>query len=234
MTADELITAVRLQLNDATGSDSAAYWSESELYRYANAARDRLFIIVRKLIIDSTTAADAGGLPLCRITLVAGTGTYNLSKKILGVTRLKLALQNQPLPMMTTAELDASYGNWQGLPVGDPWAYCADLTSDSITLVPAPKAIDTASLSVYRMPLARLTPDDPDADLGFREEYHEDLIPWALNLAFRKQDSEIYNPGLADEYRQTFIARAADIKMEMHRHVSPPHGTRMQRGFGTR
>lgn len=234
MNAGELITAVRRQLDDTVGSSSTTYWSESDLYRYANAARDRLFLIVRKFIIDSTTTTDSGSLPLCRVTLVVGTGTYNLSRKILGVTRVKLALQNQPLPVMTVAELDASYGNWQALPVGDPWACCTDHASDTITLVPAPKAIDTVSLSVYRMPLARLTSDEPDADLDFREEYHEDLIPWMLHLAFRKQDSEIYNPNLAEEYRRTFLDRAGDIKMEMHRHVSPPHGTLMRRGFGTR
>lgn len=231
MNTGELLTAVRAQLRDAASND--AYWTDDELIRYGNAARDRMFLIVRKLMIDSTTATDAGGVPLCRIPLEAGTAKYALSKKILGITRLKLATQAQPLPPSTADELDRSY-DWQSLPVGDPWTYCIDLESDSITFVPAPKANDTASLTVYRYPLARLTIDDMDADLGFREEYHEDLIPWMLNLAFRKQDSEVYNPNLAEEYKQTFLNRASEIKLEMHRHVTKPKGNRMQRAFGAR
>lgn len=232
MTTGELLIAVRSQLNDAIGADADKFWSNDDLVRYANAARDRMFLIVRKLVIDSTTATD-GTLPLCRIPLIAGTATYALSKKILGIIRLKLATQIQPMAAATVDELDRSY-DWENLPLGDPWAYCIDLASDSITFVPAPKANDTASLTVYRYPLARLTLDDEEADLGFREEYHEDLIPWILHLAFRKQDSEVYNPNLAEEYKRTFLDRAAEIKMEMHRHVTKPHGNRMQRAFGAR
>lgn len=231
MNTCDLLTAVRSQLRDAAGND--AFWTDDDLIRYGNAARDRLFLIVRKFIIDSTTAIDAASVPLCRIPLEAGTATYSLSKKILGITRLKLSSQAQPLSPSTVDELDRSY-DWQALPVGDPWTYCIDLESDSITFVPAPKVTDTASLTVYRYPLAKLTLDDTEADLGFREEYHEDLIPWMMNLAFRKQDSEVYNPNLAEEYRRTFLDRASEIKLEMHRHSSKPKGNRMQRAFGAR
>lgn len=230
MNTGELLIAAKGRLDVIAGGN--AFWSDAELISYANAARDRLFLIVRKLAIDSATATD-GTLPLCSIPLLAGTGTYALSKKILAITRLKLASQSQLLPPSTADELDRSY-DWQALPAGDPWTYCIDLNSDSITFVPTPKANDTASLTVYRMPLARLSLNSLQADLGFREEYHEDLLPWILNLAFRKQDSEVYNQGLAEEYRKLFLDRAAEIKLEMHRHVTQPHGTRMQRAFGAR
>lgn len=234
MNTGELLTEVRSQLNDAAGNNSTRFWSNSDLIRYANAARDRLFLVVRKLVIDSTTATDSSTLPLCRIALTAGVGTYPLSKKILGIIRLRLASQNVLLPPSTSDELDCSYGDWSILPAGDPWTYCIDLESDSITFVPAPKTADTASLTVYRFPLAKLAISDMAADLGFREEYHEDLIPWMLHLAYRKQDAEIYNPGLAEEYKKTFLDRAAEIKLEMHRHTSKPKQNRMQRAFGAR
>lgn len=234
MNTGELLAEVRSQLNDVAGNNSTRFWSNADLIRYANAARDRLFLVVRKLVIDSTTASDAAGLPVCQIPLIAGTGQYAISKKILGIIRLKLATQSTLLPPSTADELDCSYGDWSTLPLGDPWTYCIDLESDSITFVPAPKAADTAVLTVYRFPLAKLAIDDQDADLGFREEYHEDLIPWMLHLAFRKQDSETYNPGLAEEYKKTFLDRAAEIKLEMHRHVTKPRQNRMQRAFGAR
>lgn len=234
MTTAELLQECHNRLRD---TDEQAYlWSQSELCNYANSARDRLFLIVRKLIIDSTTANDSATtpLPLCSISLVAGTATYALSKKILAITRLKLASQTYPLPPSTVEELDGGYGDWQALADGDPRTYCIDMASDSITFVPPPLANDTAALTVYRMPLVKLALTAMSADLGFREEYHEDLIPWMLHLAYRKQDAETYNPGLAEEYRQTFLDRAADIKMELHRHHTKPHGNRMRRAFGAR
>lgn len=236
MNTGELITEVRNRLDQATGAtDGTSYYADAEIVKYANAARDRLFLIVRKLVIDSTTATDTETvpLPLCSLTLVPGTAKYALSKKILGIIRLKLALQNQPILPSTVNELDA-WCNWQALDDGVPQTYCIDLDSDSITFVPAPLVADTVSMTVYRMPLAKLSHTTKTADLGFREEYHEDLLPWILNLAFRKQDMEIYNPGLAAEYEKIFLGRAAEIKLEMYRHHTKPHGNRMKYVFGVR
>lgn len=236
MNTGELITEVRNRLDAAAGaSNGTSFFTDAELVRYANAARDRLFIITRKLVIDSTTATDAETvpLPLCSIPLVAGTAKYALSKKILAITRLKISTQHQPISPSTVEELDCSY-DWQALPAGDPWTYCIDLNSGSITFVPTPKVDCTAALTVFRMPLARLSATLKSADLDFKEEYHEDLIPWILHLAFRKQDSEIYNAGLAEEYRRTFLDRAAEIKLELHRAVTKPHGNRMRYAFGAR
>ena len=233
MNTGELLMATRSQLDDTVGVDSTLHWPSGDLIRYANAARDRLFLSVRKLIIDSNTALDDSDLPLCSIPIIDGTATYSLSKKILGIIRVKLASQYQLLPPISADDLYAGY-DWQNLPQGDPWAYCPDLNSDSITLVPTPVANDTATLTVYRFPLVKLSLDDLNADLGFREEYHEDLIPWMLNLAFRKQDAEVYNPGLADEYSKIFTDRAAEIKLEMHRHSNVPKLNRIPSAFRAR
>ena len=235
MNSGELIIAARARLGDTTGSSTEQYWTDGDLVSYANAARDRLFLIVRKLAIDSTTASDSETvpLPLCSIPLLAGIAKYAISTKILAIIRMKLTSQQRLLEPSTADDLDRS-GDWQSRPAGEPQTYCIDLDSDSITFVPAPKVNGTASLTVYRLPLAKLTVVGNTAALGFREEYHEDLIPWIMHLAFRKQDSEVYNPGLAEEYRKTFLDRAAEIKLEMHRKHTRPHGNRMLRGFSAR
>lgn len=237
MNTGELLTTVRNRLNDAIKGTSTPYWSDAELIDdYANKARNRLFLIVRRLIIDSTTASDTETtpLPLCTLPIVANTGTYALSQKILGITRLSLASLGRQLTPIVASELDENAPGWQSLPAGIPWAYCPDLQSDAVVLIPTPIANDTANLTVYRMPLSKLTKASPTDALGFREEYHDDLIPWIQYLAFNKQDSEVYNPQLAETYRKTFLERAEEIKMEVYRRVTPAHGTRMRRGFGSR
>ena len=237
MNTGELLTTVRNRLNDAVKGSSAPYWSDTELIDdYANKARNRLFLIVRRFTIDSSTASDSEivPLPLCALPVVAGTSTYALSQKILGITRLSLASQNKQLKPIVASELDDECPGWQSLPAGVPWAYCPDLQSDSVVFIPAPIADDTANLTVYRMPLARLAKSTPSGSLGFREEYHDDLIPWIQYLAFSKQDSEVYNPQLAETHRKVFIDRAEEIKMEIYRRVTPAHGTSMRRGCSTR
>jgi hypothetical protein len=231
MNTGELIAEVRQRLNDTAGNKTTDFWTDANIVSYANAARDRLFLLVRRLIIDSTTATDADAAPLCRITLVPNTAKYALSRKILGIIRLKLALQTQPLEPSSLAELDA-WSNWEAIDAASPLTYCTDIESDSITFVPAPLVADTVSMTVFRSPLAKLSLADKSADLGFREEYHEDLIPWILHLAFRKQDAEIYNANLAEEYRRTFLDRAAEIKLEMYRHHNRAKGNKMKNVFG--
>lgn len=230
MNTKELITEVRSRLCDSVGTSGTTAWSDADLLSYANAARDRLFILVRRLVIDASTGTDADGLPLCTLPLVAGVSTYALSPKILSITRLKLDSQARPLEASTLEELDSGY-DWQQLSDGEPWTYCTEIENDKITFVPAPLADDIARLNVMRLPLVRLSGTLP---LEFREEYHEDLIPWMLYLSFRKKDSETYNPGLAEEYRKTFLDRASEIKLEMKRSTTTLRNNRAQRAFGAR
>jgi hypothetical protein len=89
MIQQELLERVRRRLRDTVGTDDEQLFEDKELIDdYANAARDRLFLICRNLIVDSTTADDGGlptALPVCRIPVVAGTAAYALSPKIIEV-----------------------------------------------------------------------------------------------------------------------------------------------------
>lgn len=219
MNVGELLTRARNRLNDAvkgTGSDS--FWSDYELIDdYANAARDRMFQACKRLIVDSSTALDASGLPLCRIPIVAGTATYQLSTKIIGINRFKLISQTSPIQPITVDVMDAYGYDWQDGSTGAPTNYIVDLNTDAITLYPTPSANDTAYLTVCRYPLARLTAQTKSQSLEFREEYHEDLIPGILFRAYSKQDSEIYNPRKAQEQLALFESRCEEIRLETYR-----------------
>jgi len=238
MTQQELLERVRRRLRDTVGTADELLFEDKELIDdYANAARDRLFLICRNLIIDSTTATDGGtpvSLPICRINVVAGTAAYAISPKIIEVIRVKLALDYLPLTQVKQDQLDLLCVNWQNADSNTPWAWCPDLTTDSITLIPTPLVSDTAYLTVSRFPVVRLTMDDKDIPLGFREEYHEDLIPWILYLAFSKQDVETFRPDLAETYRKLFLDRCQDIKLENHRRLSGVHTNTPRRAFTSR
>lgn len=188
---------------------------------YANAARDKLFLLTRNMIIDSTTAEDDAdpANPLCEIDIIAGTGSYSYSPKIIKVLDVYLASQTAPLPRVFAASLrlNTQTRHWRSLDAGTPVCWCPDLDSDKIRLIPAPSANDTAYLTVSRFPLTRLSYLEPTASLGFREEYHDDLLPWMLHLAFSKKDAETDKPELSAFYRRKFEDRCKVIKVELCR-----------------
>lgn len=230
MTVGDLLKSVRRRLRDAWPNVEQRLWEDAELIDdYANAARDRLFLTTRYMVIDSVTPE------VCSIPIVAGTATYALSPKIIEVMRVKLASHSTPSVKMSVAQLDQMVPGWQGMTENMSWsAWCNDLTTDSITFVPVPQTNDTAQLTVSRYPVERLTSRDKGAALGFREEYHEDLIPWVLYLAFSKKDAETDRPDLAEYQRKLFLDRTSDIRLELHRRLSTQHSISPRRAFLSR
>lgn len=131
-----LLASVRRRLRDVWPEADQVLWEDTELIDdYANAARDRLFLICRNLVIDSTTANDGADppLPVCRIEVKKGTATYALSPKIIEVSRVKLASQSTPLVKVMQSQLDQFFPNWQTNPEqNSPYgAWCPDLDTDS-------------------------------------------------------------------------------------------------------
>jgi hypothetical protein len=230
MDVSTLLQKVRYRLRDTV---KPYLWSDFELIDdYAHAARTRVFKVCRNLITDSATAEDAAGLPLCSLTLVANTAKYAMSPKILRITRMKLANQSYPLPMISAAELDSAMPGWQGYAAGEPLAFCPDLDTDYITFIPAPVAIDTVSLTVYRFPLEDLA--SSSTELGFREEYHDDLIPGILARAYGANDSEQQNMNLSATHEKTFEDRLLEIRGELQRRTATTHTNNAPRAFRTK
>ena len=236
MTVHELAKRIRQRLDDAVGKSTgnAGYTDEELIDDYANVSLNRMYQVVRRFAIDSTTPVDSSSVPLCRIPLVAGTATYAISTKILGITRIKLASQVIPLPPKTVDELDGAVGNWQGLPNGTPFCYCTDLNSDSVTFVPPPAVNDTAYVSVCRYPLVSLSYKASSNVVGLPDEYIETLLVGIMAQACDKKDSELYSPAKSVELWEKFEKKTSDIKMELYKKVTPPHGVSMRRGCGTR
>lgn len=235
MLVRDLLHTVRRRLRDEIGVTEQQLWSDDELINdYANAARDRMFVLCRRLIVDSTTTLDLDNIPLCRLSVVAGTSSYTLSPKILEIVRIRLSSQTMSLSRVYAGDLEQCCYSWDTEDPNTPWGYCPDLDTGKIRLIPTPIANDTALLTVYRLPLVRLTCLSRAAALDIREEYGEDLIPWILHLAFSKKDAETDRPELADYFAKKFLARMDDIKLETQRRLSGAYTNRPRRAFLSR
>lgn len=250
MLASELLERARLRLRDTHGSHSKRLWSDYELLvEYGNSAIDKLFLGVRKLIIDSNTAVDMNNppLPLCTLPLKVGVADYPVSPKIIEIVSGQLNFAFYPLEITTVAEMDAKYRNWRHFGVGAPRTVIIDLNTDSLRFWPTPSASPdpnivwnpVASFTVHRFMLQRLSllksgekwvPDD-SIQLTFREEYQEYLVYGILAEAYSKDDAETKKPVLADLNEKRFNEKIESIKDDLSRRTRVNRGMRTKKAY---
>jgi hypothetical protein len=192
-------------------------WPDTEILRNLNYAEVQACRRAN-LIIDGITANDngtaatagtSGQRPLCSLSLVANQAYYLLSPKILQIKRCQLRSMTYPLNgPITYPELDDQLSGWIGTSgtvgtagSGGYPSYFLNEPGNTITFVPAPSVIDTASLVVSRLPL---TPFNLNTSPEIDEKWHEGLMNWAARLCFLKPDSDTYNLILATEYEKRF------------------------------
>ena len=255
MLPSELLTNARRRLFDTIGKDSKKYWTDYELLvEYGNLALDKMFLGVRRLIVDSNTASDLTGKPLCTVPLIAGTANYAVSPKIIEIAAASVTEYTDPVLLTTlitpiktktVAEMDEECWNWRSYGAGKPKVAITDLNTDSVTIWPTPEAYvtpppatltPTISFTVHRFPLRRLSllasglPDD-SVTFGFREEYQEFLIYGILAEAYMKDDGEVKRLDLAGANEKKFDAKIESIRDDLSRRLRTNRGVRTKLAY---
>lgn len=120
-------------------------WTNSLLEKYLNES-ERESCRRADLIIDSSTVNDSEStpLPLCKLNVIGGTATYNLSKKIIRTLKVTPSWNSIPLVQKTEGWLDELYPSWR-TSEGNPLYFIED--KGEIRLVPEPVANDSQSVS---------------------------------------------------------------------------------------
>lgn len=218
MNVTDLLVMVTNQLRDVVGESDEYLWADEEIIDiYANDARNKLFANVNKygadLLIDDSTVDDGATvpLPICQIDLVAGTAKYQLSECIIDIKSVHIDGQEYPLGLLRRDLLTSYFPNWRTMTNDTPEYYTPNLETGYIIFTPPPIVDGTAYLTVSRLPIDDLTYIAPTADLGFRREYHMDLLPWILYRCLSKKDIETDRPDQAEMYRQLFDKRCKEI-----------------------
>lgn len=214
-------------------------WSDSELLRLLNLAEAQACRRAQ-LIVDSSTEEDNDELPLCTLSITAGTATYSLSPKILQIRRCQLRSMSYPLrgPVQIDELDDVAWG-WMGTggivsagTGGSPSVFTNE-SNNRITIVLAPASDDTADLVVVRLPLDDITlSTSPEIE----DQYHLGLCNWAAHLAYMKPDSETINLNLAKMHEDLFIREFGplpDAYMEKMRKTITPRQRMRARTFGS-
>ena len=202
MTGTEIIQFAREDfLDDAV---EPYLWSDNFLEKCLNLS-EKEACRRASLLIDDSTASDSEDtpLPLCSLTIVAGTASYTMSQKTIRILSIVPADTSRPIEKKTKGWLDRFYPTWRTAE-GAPIYYLEK--KGEITLIPIPVANDTAELEVVRLPLSDMTIAGEE-DSVIPEEYHFNLIPWMLHLAYLKPDEETLDIQKSDIYAAQFTEK---------------------------
>ena len=200
MTSDELFDAFREDVADVA---SPYLWSDSEVWRYMDDAY-KMFVRMTGGVADSTSA-------ITQIGVIAGEADAAVSPLILKFRDATLVSTGRALkivnftdiPLKTTPDYGSLRNIYLNKMPGEVRYMLIGQQRKLVTWLQVPMADDTVALSVYRLPLDRITgPDQEFSDIG--EEHHEHLLLWMKSRAYGKQDAETFDKGRRDEYKVAF------------------------------
>lgn len=225
MTADELYDLFR---GDVVDTVKDYLWSDDEVWSYMDEAY-KMFVRLTGGISDSTSA-------VTEVPITAGTVTSEVSPLILKFRTAYLRSNGRKLDIITNADEPVTgrgdYNNyWMGMRDNTPGEVQYMMVGSDrnakrgiVRWVRVPVVDDVCDISVYRLPLDKITPDSGSFDLyEVGEEHHHSLMLWMKKLAYGKQDAETFDRGRRDEYDKEFRAYCEAAKAEWERYKTKTH-----------
>lgn len=188
----ELIEAYRDESQDAA---EPYFCDDGRLIRFANegqveAAR-RAF-----LLADSTS-------DMCSVSYAANDAAVTLDPRILGVR--EASINGDRLSLKTAEEMACTWPNWRDDTLrGQPTRLIRGLDTGKLHLYPRPAASGVIQLSVYRLPLTKMSDEGDVPEL--REEWHQGLVNWMLHRAYGRRDADNFDATLSAEALMRFEA----------------------------
>lgn len=215
-----------LQLHDLFRSDvvdtnTPYLWTELEVWDYLDDAFS-MFTRLTDGVADNSS-------PLTVVPVVAGAIHGVLDRRILKIRRATLASTGRPLIVLNVEDTPVQPMNDYGAlpPVG--YDYLPGVVTRMVIgeqdgqcrWVQVPVVADTVNLTVYRLPLAQVTPDSADNALDeIHYRHHRHLLMWMKYRAYGKQDADTYNRSKSADYKAAFEEYCAEAKREQERQKS--------------
>jgi len=231
MQVSEILEHTREELDDKSDLIAGApddLWSDELLVRFLSQGEQRLARFAWVLVDDTSPAC-------CEVALSADQATYNLHKSVLRVLSARLSDTDIDLtrtdhyfirPYVGVPEPELFQPSYQYTePSSRPRLYSTDNAVRVIRFRPAPNA-DAAALSallrVVRLPLKPLSLDQVDCCPEVPEEYHLELVDWAVYRALMLPNVDTQARQTAKDYRDRFEASLREAKRDRWRQEYAP------------
>ena len=191
---------------DVDDSVAPYLWPDDLIALYADDAQKK-FCRLTNGIADSS--AD-----LCSVDIEAGEPVAAIDKRILKIRRAQRDSDGCPLDIWNLEDLDAR-GIRLTATQGPVRAVVLGMEEHSVRWLDVPAVNDTATLSVYRLPLRTIT--TAKTQLEIDEQHHLALLMWMKHLAYSRQDTDTHNEQLAQRFEAEFRAYCREAKAEQDR-----------------
>jgi len=217
LTLEGLATLFRQDVDDLPGdtvtdvnwknNDTGLLWSNQEICRYANQAQNE-FCFRQPILDQDVTAA------ITQITVVASTGVYTLSPKIVAIRRLKFVEtvtgDEWIVDKRTTQWMDMNRTDWDKEASPDEGVvefYIEDTDTHQLQLYRVPEVAGTIHMTVDRLPSTTMSwaqrhQNSPE----IHEQHHLCLLDYMKYLAYKKRDTETEDKTLAKSFLDSFDA----------------------------
>lgn len=168
-------------------------WGDDALVLYIRDAEDK-FAAGTLCLRDSKTPAT------CEITLAAGVDEYQLNKKVIACYAaiydgsVSLARTSHATRFGARGDITPKSATRQPMGVGEPRMFYTDRDTGYLGVYPVPgpsEAGKVIRVQVARRPIVPLSTANMDAEPEIPDEFHLDLLEWAVWRALRNHDADI-------------------------------------------
>lgn len=202
MNSAELITAVRIRLDDITTPTRVSDTTIFEQASFTQTEFARATLVLYDVVASSITASDPWlTLPsnFCVLKTIILDG---LQLRPITVSELDYGYFT-----LSTTENSTRFSNWRSVS-GTPKFAVVDMYPDKIRLVPTPSVNGTVSLEGYIVPAA-ITALVPPA---IPEMYHELLVSGTLLRLYSLFDTDVFNSSKAQVYSAQWYQGLAEAQ----------------------
>jgi len=191
---------------DVDDSVAPYLWSDDLIASYADEAQKK-FCRLTNGIADSSS-------DLCSVDIEAGEPVADIDKRILKIRRVQRDSDGAKLHVYNLEDLDER-GIRLTAQLGPVRAVVLGMEEHSVRWLDVPAVNDTATLSVYRLPLRTVTTSKTQLEID--EQHHRSLLLWMKHLAYARQDTDTHNEQLSQRYEAEFRAYCKEAKAEQDR-----------------
>ena len=222
MLASELKDIFRRELADAelpgNGDASDSLWSDADIYNYLDIAY-RDFFYYTDYGLDSSTTE------VTKLVLAADMPWVPLDPRIIKIKRATLRSDRRQVTPLKFEDIqpgfaDRDYGlhftNLWEESTGSPRFLVDNMQRDMVRVVPIPIEADTIDLTVVRFPLARITDGTETLEVSDLR-YIYTILDCMKSYAYKKQDADVADPDLAENFKAEFFRKITQINNEVQR-----------------
>lgn len=214
VTPNQVLMQFRLDVDDILPDpddfedQSAALWSDPEIYYYMDRAQQAL--CARTHYLQGET----------QLPVIAGQEFVNLPARVIQIRELHLVNAGRNVALKNANDMSGFVaddyglqvrGRWRTASGGPPQMAILDLVMQRIRLVPTPQQDDMMIAMAEFLPA-------PVSEGRFsipREDHIWVLLPYMKYLAYSKQDADAYDPNRAQIYQQQAEAEFERVYSEL-------------------